>query len=106
MDDCTVDGSTHSSITPVHSAGVSRPGAAACAAMPSTGNSTKVDSSTSTCSFQCRAPASASHGASLAPCRKNSSAIAALVAYPAATSPAPCTGSTVASATMPTIAAI
>ena len=42
IEDCTVDGSTHSSSRPVHSGGVSRPGATARAARPSAGNSRKV----------------------------------------------------------------
>ena len=80
IDDCTVEGSTHSSSSPVHSGGVSSVGARARAARPSAGNSRKVLANTTTCSRQCRAPASAAFGCRRAPCRKNSRAIAALVA--------------------------
>ena len=93
IDDCTVDGSTHSISSPAHSGGVSRPGASARAVRPSAGNSRKVLASTTACSRQCRAPASAACGASRAPCRKNISAMAAVVASPASAMPTPCAGS-------------
>ncbi len=78
IEDCTVDGSTHSISTPAHSGGVSSPGAIARAVSPSAGNTRKVLPSTTACSRQCRAPASAAWGASRAPCRKNISAIIAV----------------------------
>ena len=80
IEDCTVDGSTHSISSPAHSGGVSSPGAIARAVSPSTGNTRKVLPSTVACSRQWRAPASAARGASRAPWRKNISAIAAVPA--------------------------
>ena len=106
IEDCTVDGSTHSISTPAHSAGVSSPGAIARAVSPSAGNSRNVQASTTACSRQCRAPANAARGASRAPCRKNISPIIAEPASLATTMPRPSAGSAEASATIPRILAM
>ena len=92
IEDCTVDGSTHSTSSPAHSAGVSSPGAIARAASPSAGNNRNVLASTTACSRQCRAPANAACGANRAPCRKNISAIAAVPAPLATAMPRPSAG--------------
>ena len=77
IDACTVDGNTQSRIRPVQSSGGSKRGNIALSPRPKAGNSTKVLTNTTMCRRQWLAPASAARGASRAPCRKNSSAIAA-----------------------------
>ena len=58
----------------------------------------KVTASTKPCSRQCARPCSTAENESLAPCRKNSSAMAALVRPPAQRAASPLTGTTLASA--------
>ena len=106
IDDWTVEGRAQSRITPVQSGGVKSPGNSTRAPRPSAGNSMNVEAMITTCSRQCHAPAKAACGESRAPCRKNRRAMAASVAYLATTAPLPCAGQTVATPTMPTIAAI
>ena len=106
IEDCTVDGSRHSISSPPQSGGVSSPGAIARIVSPSIGNTRNVLPSTTACSRQCRAPASAAWGANRAPCRKNISAIAAVPAQLATVIPGPFAGIADASATMPRMLAM
>ncbi|MNU79748.1 hypothetical protein D3C71_693650 [compost metagenome] len=70
-------------------------------ARPISGNSTKVRLNTSKCRRQWPAPAMIDSRDSLAPCRKNSSAMAALVNQPKPTATCPLAGSKLASSTTP-----
>ena len=69
-------------------------------ARPSNGNSTKVRLNTSKCKRQWPAPATMALRDSLAPCRKNSSAMARLVTQPNATAVWPLAGSSEARITV------
>ncbi len=68
----------------------------AAAARPRMGNRTKVEARTVRCSRQWPMPCSTASRDSLAPCRKNSSTMAALVMTPNTTAPGPRAGSTLA----------
>jgi hypothetical protein len=97
---CTVDGRVVSRITPVQSGGENSPGNTARALTPISGKSTKVPKNTIACSRQCEAPASTACGESRAPCMKNISAMATLVAAPTAAAASPVAGISVANPTV------
>src|SRR5579859_3006660 len=73
----------------------------ACTARPSAGNSRKVEPSTKRCNRQWPRPAVIASRDKLTPCRKNSAATAILVAVPKISADFPCTGTRLASTTVP-----
>jgi hypothetical protein len=102
---CTVEGSAVRRINPAHSGAGKKLGARKRADIPSNGNSANVPRNTMMCSRQCRAPTSACSGESFAPCRKNSSTIAASASKLTAVAAWPRAGITAAKATVSRIAA-
>jgi len=101
IEDCTVEESVQTNSTPIHSCGVSRSGTALFKARPSSGNRMKVEASVSRCRRGCFSPDRAASRESLAPCRKNSSEMAALLAMCMKCSKLPVAGKKVASSTVP-----
>lgn len=79
IEDCTVDGNVHRKRMPSASCVPTMPVTSDRVSVPSSGNSTKVHASTSRCRRQLVRPAITASRDSLAPCRKNSNAIARLV---------------------------
>ncbi len=100
MADCTVAGSTHKNSTPTYSSGVTSGASTGRSASPSSGNSANVLPTTTRCSRQWPMPASTAWRDSLAPCMKNSSATAKVVARSRKAPTGPEAGSTLARATV------
>ncbi|CUJ57262.1 Uncharacterised protein [Achromobacter xylosoxidans] len=100
IDDCTVDDNVHTKITPSHSDGVSSPGNTARNASPSAGNRMKVHPRISACSRTSLTPATIASVDKRAPCRKNNSEIATLLATIMNDAPLPTAGKKLANATV------
>ena len=106
MADCTVAGNTHRYNTPTYSSGVTSGSNTGRNTQPSNGNNTNVAPTTTRCSRQCDNPALMASRESLAPCRKNSSAMAATVTPSITRATAPEAGNTLASVTTHTNAKV
>ncbi|MNQ98724.1 hypothetical protein D3C85_1144290 [compost metagenome] len=100
IDDCTVDDKVQTNSTPSHSDGVKRSGNSARSASPSTGNRMKVQARISACSRTSFTPATMASVERRAPCRKNSNAMATLLATIMNDAPLPTAGKTLAKATV------
>jgi hypothetical protein len=99
IDDCTVEGRQQRNSMPLDRVGDSTPDL--LISRPSAGNSTKVKARIVRCSRQWVRPATTASRDSLAPCRKNSRAMAILTTQPTIVAASPRTGRIEASTTMP-----
>src|SRR5271163_5254553 len=89
IEDCTVDGRVHRNIRPSTIGAGNSAEAAGRSARPKSGKSTKVAAKTTRCSRQCETAATTAARDRRAPCKKNSSPIAAEVRPAKTDTPAP-----------------
>ena len=99
--DCTVAGKAHRYKKPMYTVNDIHEGTKKCSAKPNKGNNTNVLANTNKCKRQCPMPCLIASRDNLAPCMKNSKAIAAVVKYSKPTFTSPCTGNTLASTITP-----
>src|SRR5690606_6385511 len=97
IDDWTVDGKKHINRKPQYNSCPSIGCKIGLANNPKRGNKAKVKAKTRVCSLQCIIPSTTASRESLAPCRKNRIAIAAVVTQPNTWAACPETGSKLAS---------
>ncbi len=100
IEDCTVEGRKQRKSIPLAITGLSQPWDTALRPRPTAGNKTKVVPRARAWIRQALSPPRIASRDSLAPCRKNSSAMAASVMIPMIRAPSPWQGSTLASTTL------